>query len=68
MQYGPICGTTSDTITRAAARSAYWGAMPKRRAEMSSDITPKKKDIFSRVRTTLAECQAVESFVIREVI
>jgi hypothetical protein len=43
-----------------------WGAIPNMRAEMSRDITPKKNDIFSRVRTTLAECHDAAKLVMRE--
>jgi hypothetical protein len=35
------------------------------RAESSNDMTPKKKDVFSRVRTTLADCQDSANRVIR---
>ena len=31
----------------------------------SRDMTPKKNEIFSRVRTTFADCQAVERDAIR---
>ena len=43
----------------------YSGAMPNSNAENKTDITPKKKETFSRVRTTLADCQEAESLVIR---
>jgi hypothetical protein len=43
----------------------YCGARPKSRAENTKDITPKKKLIFSRVRTTFADCHAVASDTIR---
>jgi len=45
--------------------NTYWGAIPKMRAEKSKFMTPKKKETFSRVRTTLADCQDAESVVIR---
>jgi hypothetical protein len=50
------------------AESTYSGAMPNRRAEASNECTPKKNEIFSRVRTTLAECHAWVRLVIRAVI
>lgn len=43
----------------------YCGARPKSRAENTRDMTPKKKLIFSRVRTTFADCQAADSDTIR---
>lgn len=43
----------------------YCGARPKSRAENTRDITPKKKLIFSRVRTTFADCHAEASDTIR---
>jgi hypothetical protein len=43
----------------------YCGARPKSRAENTRDMTPKKKLIFSRVRTTFADCHAVDSDAIR---
>jgi hypothetical protein len=43
----------------------YCGARPKSRAENTRDMTPKKKLIFSRVRTTFADCHAVDSETIR---
>lgn len=39
--------------------------MPKRSAVIRSDITPLKKEIFSRVRTTLADCHVACKVVIR---
>lgn len=39
--------------------------MPKRRAVTSSDITPLKNEIFSRVRTTFADCHVACKVVIR---
>jgi hypothetical protein len=36
----------------------YCGAKPKSSAENTRSMTPKKKLIFSRVRTTLADCHA----------
>jgi hypothetical protein len=41
------------------------GAIPNMMAESSNDMTPKKKDTFSRVRTTLADCQDSTNRVIR---
>lgn len=41
------------------------GAMPNIRAENKSDMTPKKKDNFSRVRTTFADCHDAAKLVIR---
>jgi hypothetical protein len=43
----------------------YCGARPKSRAENTRDMTPKKKLILSRVRTTLADCHAADSDAIR---
>ena len=43
----------------------YCGHIPNIRAEERSDMTPKKKVIFSRVRTVLAECHVVDKDVIR---
>jgi hypothetical protein len=43
----------------------YCGARPKSRAENTRDMTPKKKLIFSRVRTTFADCHAADSDPIR---
>src|SRR6266478_187616 len=43
----------------------YCGARPKSRAENTRDMTPKKKLIFSRVRTTFADCHAAASDTIR---
>jgi hypothetical protein len=40
--------------------------MPKRRADIRTDMTPKKKETFSRVRTTLADCQEADSLVMRQ--
>jgi hypothetical protein len=39
----------------------YCGARPNNRAENTRDMTPKKKLILSRVRTTLADCHAAAS-------
>lgn len=43
----------------------YCGARPNKRAENTRDITPKKKLIFSRVRTTLVDCHAALSDAMR---
>lgn len=37
----------------------YWGARPKIKAVNSKFMTPKKKETFSRVRTTRADCHVV---------
>ncbi len=42
------------------------GASPNINAENKRDMTPKKNDIFSRVRTTFADCQETANFVIRD--
>jgi hypothetical protein len=52
----------SESDPQQASRREPWtycGARPKSNAEKTRDMTPKKKLIFSRVRTTLADCHAV---------
>ena len=58
---------SEDALIRRSERKpeTYSGARPKRRAENTRDMTPKKKLILSRVRTTLADCHAVASDVTR---
>lgn len=58
-----ICVHGQHGIRQQAA--TYCGAMPNKRADIRTDMTPKKKETFSRVRTTLADCQEAESLVIR---
>jgi len=43
----------------------YSGCIPNMRAEKRRVMTPKKKETFSRVRTTLADCHETESLAIR---
>lgn len=43
----------------------YSGAIPNNRADTSTDITPKKKETFSRVLTTFADCHEVTRDCIR---
>lgn len=43
----------------------YSGARPNSSAENTRSMTPKKKLIFSRVRTTLADCHAALSDAMR---
>ena len=53
------------TINTEDNACTYSGADPNMSEVKSNDMTPKKNDIFSRVRTTFADCQAVESDAIR---
>ena len=46
-------------------RSTYSGAIPNIKAEKNTDMTPKKNESFSLVRTTFVECHVEESFVNR---
>jgi hypothetical protein len=61
----PICVKKLSAQNLGSRGTTDCGARPKIRAEKSSDMTPKKKDNFSRVRTTFADCHELASVVIR---
>jgi len=46
-------------------RLTHSGAIPNIKAEKNTDMTPKKNETFSLVRTTFVECHVEESFVNR---
>lgn len=52
-------------FSRWVWRGPYSGDIPNKSADTNSDITPKKNETFSRVRTTFAECHDVTSNCIR---
>lgn len=59
-----ICGEMN-TLADHEGRETYCGAIPNMSAVMSRDMTPPKKEILSRVRTTFAECHDAVSDVMR---
>jgi hypothetical protein len=66
--YEPICVFGISIAVSNESESTDSGAIENRSAEMRRECTPKKNEIFSRVRTTFAECHAVVSLVILAVI
>lgn len=63
MQCVSICGASGSVFIWK--NMTYWGVIPNIRADMSNVMTPKKKETFSRVRTTFADCHDAASVVIR---
>ncbi len=59
----PSVGNVNKSDRQAVV--THWGAMPNMSAENRTDMTPKKNDILSLVRTTLAECHSLDKVVIR---
>jgi len=65
MRCAPIWSISSAAETAVIENDTYSGCIPNMRAEKRRVMTPKKKETFSRVRTTLADCHETVSLVMR---